>query len=189
LNYLVAGRRAIDELRIDAARIVAQGEGIVFEGSWPIDDPIIARMEDTAIAGLGTAGDLGAFAVEAIADPGSGAAFVIGAHRMLDAEAFRPYAEQVEAIVRHFRGRFLARAGKVTPLGGAFVPGRAVIIEFPTAADAVAFYVSDVYAPLLKIRHAATDPRFVVLARSGSLPAAARAAAESYLRSGGGSAH
>jgi hypothetical protein len=64
-----------------------------------------------------------------------------------------------------------------------------VIIEFPSAADAVAFYVSDVYAPLLAIRHATTDPRFVVVARSGPLPADVRAAAESYLRSHPASSH
>ena len=45
----------------------------------------------------------------------------------------------------------------------------------------MAFYVSDVYAPLMKIRHAATDPRFLVMARAGALPAEARAAARELL--------
>jgi uncharacterized protein (DUF1330 family) len=92
-------------------------------------------------------------------------------------------------VVERFKGRFLARSGQATVLGGDFVSERAVIIEFPTAADAVAFYVADVYAPLMKIRHATTDPRFLVMARSGALPAAARAAAESYLRSHAASSH
>ena len=60
-------------------------------------------------------------------------------------------------VVRSFGGRFLARAGKVTPLAGAFVPERAVLIEFPTAGDALAFYTSERYAPLLKIRLATTE--------------------------------
>ena len=47
----------------------------------------------------------------------------------------------------------------------------------------------DVYAPLLKIRHATTDPRFLIMARDGALPAAARAVAENYLRSHPASAH
>jgi hypothetical protein len=64
-----------------------------------------------------------------------------------------------------------------------------VIIEFPTAADAVAFYVSDVYAPLMTIRHATTDPRFLIMAREDALPAAARAQAESYLRRHPASSH
>ena len=73
---------------------------------------------------------------------------------MRDLVAFQPYAEQVGAVVQRFGGRFLARSGKAEMLGGDFVSDRAVIIEFPRAADAVAFYVSDVYAPLMKIRHA-----------------------------------
>jgi uncharacterized protein (DUF1330 family) len=74
-------------------------------------------------------------------------------------------------------------------LGGDFVSDRAVILEFPTAADAVAFYVSDVYAPLMRIRHAVSDPRLLVMARAGALPAEARAAAESYLRARAASSH
>jgi uncharacterized protein (DUF1330 family) len=74
-------------------------------------------------------------------------------------------------------------------LGGDFVSDRAVILQFPTAADAVAFYVADVYAPLMKIRHATTDPRFLVMVRTGALPAAARETAERYLRSRAASAH
>ena len=49
--------------------------------------------------------------------------------------------------------------------------------------------LADIYAPLMTIRHATTDPRFLVMARSGALPAAARAAAESYLRSHAASSH
>ena len=48
--------------------------------------------------------------------------------------------------------------------------------------DAVAFYVSDVYAPLMQMRHATTDPRLLVMARAGALPAEERADAERYLR-------
>jgi uncharacterized protein (DUF1330 family) len=164
----------------------------VFEGPWVPDASGIARVDDSAIADIGkqarTAGFDG-YAVAALADPGAGEVFVIGAHRMRDAGGFRPYAEQVAAIVQRFGGRFLARGGEVTPIGGGFVPDRAVIIEFPTATAAVAFYCSDVYAPLLRVRHATTDPRFVLVARAGALPAEAHAAAETYLRSRAASSH
>jgi uncharacterized protein (DUF1330 family) len=59
-----------------------------------------------------------------------------------------------------------------------------VLVEFPTADDALAFYISDRYAPLLKIRLATTEARLVILARSGDLPAQVRATAEAYLRRG-----
>jgi uncharacterized protein (DUF1330 family) len=190
LQYLVARRPAAGLPVGHDLGMVAQGEMIVLEGPWPLGAPILARRGEEANGQLGAASsDLNGYVVEALAPPGPGDAFVIGAHRMRDPDGFRPYAEQVAAVVERFNGRFLARAGKVTPLGGAFVPERAVIIEFPTAADAVAFYVSDLYAPLLEIRHATTDPRFVIVTRSGPFPVAARAAAESYLRLHPASAH
>ncbi len=188
MNYLVAGRPAVGSLKLDPSRIVAQGETMVFEGPWPWASPVVATLDDAAFAAVRARG-LDGYAVEALAAPGAGEAFVIAAHRMRDLAGFQPYAEQVGAIVERFGGRFLARAGKATMLGGDFVSDRAVIIEFPTADDAVAFYVADAYAPLIKIRHATTDPRFLMMARTGALPAAARARAEAYLRSRDGSSH
>jgi uncharacterized protein (DUF1330 family) len=186
LKYLVAARPAIDAAGIDPADIVAAGEFIVFEGPWTLGAPIIARLDDDAVDDIRTSiSDLKAYAVEALAAPGAGAAFVVAAHRMRNLVAFQPYAEQVDAVVE----RFLARSAKAEMLGGDFVSDRAVILEFPTAAEAVAFYVSDVYAPLMQIRHATTDPRLVIVARAGALPAEARAAAESYLRARAASSH
>jgi uncharacterized protein (DUF1330 family) len=181
VSYLVAGHSAIAPLALDARRIVAQGDTMVLEGPWPWTSLVVARVDDATIETARARGIEG-YTVEAVAESGDGQALVVAAHRMLDLERFKPYAAQVGAIVERFGGRFLARAAKATMLAGSFVSERAVIIEFPTAADAVAFYVSDVYAPLMTLRHACTDPRFLVMARDGALPAAARASAETYLR-------
>ena len=62
---------------------------------------------------------------------------------------------------------------------------RVVLIEFPTAADAAAFYFSDIYAPLLKLRLETTNPRFVLVAKSGVLPEMVRAEIQKRLSSGG----
>jgi len=188
MQYLVAGRRGTDKISLDPRRIVAHGDAMVFEGPWPWASPIVARLDDAAIGTVRASG-IDGYLVDALAEPGAGEAFVVAAHRMRDLAAFRPYADRVGAVVERFGGRFLARSGKAEMLGGDFVSDRAVIIEFPHAADAVAFYVSDVYAPLMKIRHATSDPRFLVMARSGPLPAEARATAESYLRAQGASSH
>lgn len=188
MQYLVAGRPSLDKIALDPHHIVAQGDAMVFEGPWPWVSPVVARLDDTAVASVRTSGIEG-YLVDALGEPGAGEAFVVAAHRMRDLLAFQPYAEQVGAVVQRFGGRFLARSGKAEMLGGDFVSDRAVIIEFPRAADAVAFYVSDVYAPLMMIRHAASDPRFLVMARAGQLPAEARAAAESYLRAHPASSH
>ncbi len=188
MQYLVAGRAGIDRIPLDPRSIVAQGDAMVFEGPWPWGSPVVARADTTAIASVRASGIEG-YLVDALGEPGAGEAFVVAAHRMRDLVAFQPYADQVGAVVQRFGGRFLARAAKAEMLSGDFVSDRAVILEFPRAADAVAFYVSDVYAPLMKIRHAASDPRFLVMARSGPLPAEARATAESYLRAHAASSH
>jgi uncharacterized protein (DUF1330 family) len=187
VSYLVAGLSAFDKLNLDPRHIVARGDAMVFEGPWPWS-PLVARLDDSAAENARAKG-LEGYLVDALGEPGGGEAFVVAAHRMRDLAAFQPYAEQVGAVVERFGGRFLARSGKATVLGGDFVSDRAVIIEFPRAADAVAFYVSEVYAPLMKIRHATSDPRFLVMARAGALPAEARATAEAYLRARAASAH
>jgi uncharacterized protein (DUF1330 family) len=188
VKYLVTGRPGIDRLGLAPDEVVAQGDAMVFEGPWPWASPVVALLDDAAIATVRASG-IDGYLVDALGEPGAGAAFVVAAHRMRDLDAFKPYAEQVGAVVERFGGRFLARSGKAEMLGGDFVSDRAVILEFPRAADAVAFYASDIYAPLMKIRHAASDPRFLVMARAGALPADARASTESYLRAHAGSSH
>src|SRR5215813_2613471 len=188
MQYLVTGRPSIDRAALHPRCVVAQGDAMVFEGPWPWASPVVARLDDAAIESVRASG-IDGYLVDALGEPGSGEALVVAAHRMRDLAAFQPYAEQVGAVVETFGGRFLARSAKATMLGGDFVSDRAVIIEFPGAADAVAFYVSEVYASLMKIRHAASDPRFLVMARSGALPAEARATADSYLRARAASSH
>ncbi len=186
MRYLVASKAAAGHLP-DGCRLVADGEMISFEQPWTFGAPLIARMDDATDAqqlraSLGPG--VNAFAVEGLEEPGEGRAYVLGGHIMRDMERFKPYAEAVPAVVKSFGGRFLARGGKVTPLSGAFVPERVVLIEFASADDALGFYISDRYAPLLKIRLATTEARLVVLSRSGDLSVAVRTAAEAYLRRG-----
>jgi len=188
MQYLVTGRSGIDRIALDPRRIVAQGDAMVFEGPWPWTSPVVATLDDAAVDAVRASG-IDGYLVDALGEPGAGQGFVVAAHHMRDLAAFQPYAERVGAVVEKFGGRFLARSGKAEMLGGDFVSDRAVIVEFPRAADAVAFYVSDIYAPLMKIRHDNSDPRFLVMTKSGAFPADARAAAESYLRAHGASAH
>ena len=159
---------------------------ISLEQPWAFGAPLIARVDDdTRLEDLKTQVPAGcnAFVVEGLAEPGDGQAYVFGAHTMRDMQHFRAYADLVPDVVARFSGRFLARASKVMPIAGDIVPDRVVITEYPSAADAVAYYVSEAYAPLLKLRLATANTRLVVLARSGPLPETARKVAESYLRS------
>jgi uncharacterized protein (DUF1330 family) len=185
VQYLVASRAAADELP-EGSRLVADGEMISFERPWTFGAPLIVRLPDTVDPASMTEKmsqrGLNAFAVDGLEEPGDGQAYVLGGHIMRDMERFKPYAAAVPDVVKSFGGRFLARGGRVTPLGGAFVPERVVLIEFPAADDALAFYISDRYALLLKIRLATTEARLIIMARSGEMPARIRATAGSYLR-------
>jgi uncharacterized protein (DUF1330 family) len=182
IRYLVASKGGVLP---EGCRLIADGGMISFEQPWTFGAPRILRIDGAvdvdALKAKMTADGCNAFAVEGLDEPGEGQAFVLGGHIMQDMERFKPYAAAVPDVVRSFGGRFLARGGRVTPLGGAFVPERVVLIEFPTADDALTF-ISDRYAPLLKIRLATTEARLVILARSGELPAHIRATADGYLR-------
>jgi uncharacterized protein (DUF1330 family) len=187
MHYLVMGRadRSPRDLALTQCRTIADGEFISFEQEWVLGAPLIARVNDGVrledIKAQIPAG-CNAFAVEGLAEPGAGEAFLLGAHTMRDIGHFKSYADRVPDVVKKFGGRFLARASQVTRIAGDVVPDRVVITEYPSAADVVAFYVSDDYAPLLKLRLATVNARLVVMARSGALPDAARKRAEDYLR-------
>ena len=170
MRYLVASGVRSVELPL-GFRTIADGETISFEQPWSFGAPLIAQVDDGAdLNALKAKSRVTAFLVEGIEPPGPGQAFAIGAHRMRDAEAFKPYVARVADVSKEFGCRYIARGGAVTPLSGSFVPDRAVLMEFPSADDVAAFYFSESYAPLLRIRLAATEPRFVLVARAGSLP-------------------
>jgi len=187
MRYLAVGRpdSAPSDLVLARCRTIADGEAISFEQEWIFGKPLIARVGDAvSVEELKAQVPAGcnAFLVEGLAEPDGGDAFVFGAHTMRDMRHFRSYADLIPEVVKQFGGRFLARASEVTPIAGSVVPDRVVIIEYPTADEAVGYYVSEPYAPLLKLRLATVNARLVVLARTGALPQSARKAAEDYLR-------
>jgi uncharacterized protein (DUF1330 family) len=176
MRYLVAsGLRSAD--LPPSCRVVADGETVSLEQPWSFGAPLIAQVDDDAdLAALKAKPGVTAFTVEGLQEPGAGHAFAIGAHRMRDAEAFKPYIARVPDIIKDYGCRYIARGGAVAPLCGSFVPDRIVLMEFPSADDVAAFYFSAAYAPLLRIRLAATEPRFVLVARAGALPERTRRA-------------
>src|ERR1035437_1709438 len=176
MRYLVASGLAATQLP-KGCHLVADGEAISFEQPWSFGAPLIAQVDDGAdLDALNSKPAVSAFLVEGIEPPGAGQAFAIGAHRMRDAEAFKPYAARVADVSKKFGFRHIAHRGAVTPLAGSFAPDRLVLMEFPSADDVAAFYFSESYAPLLRIRLAASEPRFVLLARTGALPERTRRA-------------
>ena len=176
MHYLVASGLKLADLPA-GCRVIADGEAVSLEQPWDFGAPLIAQVEEGAdLRALKTKPGVTAFTVEGQLPPGEGAAFAIGAHKIRDAQAFEPYIARVPAVIAPYGCRYVARGGAVTPLAGAFVPERLVLMEFPDIDDAVSFYFSESYAPLLRIRLIATEPRFVLMMRHGPLPDHARRA-------------
>ena len=90
------------------------------------------------------------------------AAYVIGEIEVTDAGVYDDYRKQVLATIEKYAGRFLARGGKAEALEGA-APKRMVVLEFPSYEQALKWYRSAEYAPLIKLRQKASRGRLLVV--------------------------
>ena len=91
------------------------------------------------------------------------AAYVIGEVDVMDPAAYEDYRKQVGAVVTKYGGRFIARGGKVEALEGGWSPKRLVLLEFPSMEQALKWYRSPEYAPLIKLRQRASRGKLVAL--------------------------
>jgi uncharacterized protein (DUF1330 family) len=80
-------------------------------------------------------------------------AYVIAEVEIQDAAAYEEYRKQVPGTIAAYGGKYLARGGKVEVVEGNRAPARMVILEFPTLAQAKAWYDSPEYRPVRAIRH------------------------------------
>lgn len=80
-----------------------------------------------------------------------------------DPESYRRYVSLVEATIRPFGGRFLARVPSPEALEGGPAPSRAVIYEFPDVEKARAWHASAAYQPVAQLRRAASDGTLLLL--------------------------
>jgi uncharacterized protein (DUF1330 family) len=90
-------------------------------------------------------------------------AYLIADVRVKDAARFEDYRARVPAVIAAHGGRYLVRAGAITPKEGAMPVQRLVILEFPTMEAAQRFYASDDYAPLLKLRLETADSQVILV--------------------------
>ncbi len=89
-------------------------------------------------------------------------AYVIAEVEVKDLERFDRYRQLVPATVAQYGGRYLVRGGAVETKEGGWAPKRLVVIEFPTAEAARAWYRSPEYAPLLALRQEAAETKLVI---------------------------
>jgi uncharacterized protein (DUF1330 family) len=80
-----------------------------------------------------------------------------------DQAALEEYRRRNTDAVASHRGRFLARGGAVEVLEGPWDWERCVIMEFPDADAARAWYRSEEYAPLKAMRQAASETQLILV--------------------------
>src|SRR4051812_43582652 len=97
------------------------------------------------------------------------AAYIISDLTPLDAEAIAIYRTRAAASIAHHGGRYLARGGAIDVLEGSWTPRNIVVVEFPDAESARAWYRSPDYAEALSVRDRALRRNLILV--DGVLPA------------------
>lgn len=90
-------------------------------------------------------------------------AYLIVRADVTDWPQYQGYMKVTPGIVEKFGGRFIARGGEVVTLEGPPETRRVVIIEFPSLAQAEAFYRSEEYTQAKQIRAGAGTAQFIVV--------------------------
>lgn len=90
-------------------------------------------------------------------------AYIVGRVTVTDWDAYQEYMKRTPKIIDRFGGRFIARGADIETLEGEKETRRMVIIEFPSAEKAKAFYHSDAYQEARNIRADAAKAQFLVL--------------------------
>lgn len=80
-----------------------------------------------------------------------------------DPEAFEKYRALVPATIAQYGGQYLVRGGSFEKLEGDEPLGRMVMLEFPSYAQAKAWYDSEEYAGPKAMRHASSRANAVLV--------------------------
>ena len=80
------------------------------------------------------------------------AAYFISDASVKNSEALEIFRARALSSITRYGGRYLARAGLVEPVEGAWKPSAIIIIEFPDIERARTWYNSAEYAAALAIR-------------------------------------
>jgi len=88
--------------------------------------------------------------------------YLIAMIDVIDPKGFEEYRQKVPATIAAHGGRYLARGGQVEVLEGSLPSKRLAILEFPSMAQAKAWWSSPEYQPLRVIREKTTRSTLVI---------------------------
>lgn len=91
------------------------------------------------------------------------AAYVIVEITIHDPSVYDSYKALAPGSIAQYGGRYLVRGGSTTSLEGGWDPERLVILEFPDAAKANAWWSSPEYADAKALRQSCSTTRMVLI--------------------------
>jgi uncharacterized protein (DUF1330 family) len=97
-------------------------------------------------------------------------AYVIVQITIDDPAMYERYKELAPASIAAYAGRYLVRGGQSEVLEGSWQPARLVVLEFPTAATARAWWSSREYGPAKAVRQGCARTEMLLI--EGSAPPA-----------------
>lgn len=89
--------------------------------------------------------------------------YVVVEVEVLDAQRYELYKQMVPPSLAAYGGRFIVRGGAVETLEGTWSPKRLVILEFPNAERAKAWWESTEYAEAKALRQASARTQMIVV--------------------------
>ena len=90
-------------------------------------------------------------------------AYIIARVDVTDWERYQNYTKATPAVIERFGGKFIARGGQLITLEGPEETRRLVVIEFPDLDTARAFFQSEEYAEVKKLRAGAATGQFLAI--------------------------
>ena len=90
-------------------------------------------------------------------------AYIIVDVKIYDPERYEDYKKLTPASLVPFEGKFIVRGGVTETLEGDWDPGRIVMLQFPSAEKAKAWWSSDSYAPAKALRQATSVTKMILV--------------------------
>jgi uncharacterized protein (DUF1330 family) len=109
--------------------------------------------------GLGGAGVTAIQAQQAKPAPG----YVVAEVEVNDTATFAKYAAAVPGTLAPFNGKYMVRAGKITPVEGDAPKQRFIVIAFDSVEKAQAWEDSPAYEAIKPMRHASAKSRIFII--------------------------
>ena len=103
--------------------------------------------------------------------PGTVPAYIVVQIAIHDSAKYAHYMALAPASIAAYGGRYIVRGGSSEVLEGSWQPARLVVLEFPTVAQARAWWNSPEYAPAKAVRQQCAHTEMLLI--EGTVPATA----------------